>query len=593
MSDIKQSHLRVKDLTSPHDLDGASTQELTALADDVRAFLLDNISQTGGHIGANLGTVELSIALHAVFQSPAEPIVWDTGHQGYTHKLLTGRADMFPSLNTYGGMNRFVTRTESEHDVVEASHAGTSISIASGMALARRMKGEGGRVVAVIGDSALAEGLALEALNHVAVEDMDLTIVINDNGYAISPGFGGLHEAFQNPDGQARRLFEAWSLPYIGPVNGHDIGALKEAFSEARSAKGVNLVHVKTVKGMGWPPADTHPLRMHFSFPFDVETGQSCLPAPAPSYQDVVAAVVLEEMERDEMITCITPSTLYATGLTPAFEKYPARCFDPGMEEQHALTMAVGMALGGMKPVVAYQATFLQRAFDQMFHDVCFMAPPMLMLSYRSGFAGYDNPTHHGVYDLSYLRGLPNLKILYPKDRHEAERMVRDQLHDLLGPVLILMPYGPVVDFDPSVKDETAEEFAQPQLVQAGQDVMIVAVGHKFEAARSAMEQLRSKGCDVGLINLRCLKPLPVDGLLKHLDGVKHVVSVEEYVRDGGVGSAMAEMISDLGLPCELLRIALPTVFIEPGSNAELETAYGLDAPGILGQIHARWEDLA
>lgn len=589
MTEAKQTRLTVQSITSPRDLDGLDTSQLQDLAADVCTFLLENISKTGGHIGANLGTVELSIALHAVFHSPDEPIVWDTGHQGYTHKLLTGRAALFPTLNTYGGMNRFVTRTESEHDVVEASHAGTSISIACGMALARRMQGDGRRVVAVIGDSALAEGLALEALNHVVAEDMQLTIVINDNGYAISPGFGGLHNAFQDANGRAQKLFEAWGAPYIGPIDGHDVGALVKAFDDAHKRTGVNVVHVKTVKGHGWEPADHHPLRMHFSFPFDPQTGKSSLPPPPQSYQDIAAQVVLDEMAEDDKITCITPSTLYATGLTPAFAKYPSRCFDPGMEEQHALTMAVGMALAGMKPVVAYQATFLQRAFDQMFHDVCFMAPPMLILSYRSGFAGYDNPTHHGVYDVSYLRGLPNLKMLYPKDRHEAARMVHDELHTLVGPVLIMMPYGPVQDFDASVMDESADCFSRPQIIQDADDVMIVAVGHKFAAARDAMMALRTDGVDAGLMNLRYLKPLPEADLLACFKSVRRVVCVEEFVRDGGVGGALSELITDHGLACELLRVALPTAFIEPGSNDELEQAYGLNSAGIVAQIKTRW----
>lgn len=582
----------VESIESPRQLKGLNEESLCHFADDVRRFLLENISQTGGHIGANLGTVELSIALHAVFDSPNEPVIWDTGHQGYTHKLITGRASMFPTLNSYGGMNRFVTSTESEHDVIEASHAGTSISIASGMALARRIRGDERRVVAVIGDSALAEGLALEALNHIAVEDMALTLVINDNGFAISPGFGGLHEALQDNSGKARHLFESWGLSYRGPVDGHDMRALLEAFTLARDEKGVNLIHVKTVKGRGWSPADKHPLRLHFSFPFDKKTGQAVTTPSGPAYQDIAAAVVLEEMEQDEKIVCITPSTLYATGLTPAFEKYPERCFDPGMEEQHALTMSVGLALEGLKPVVAYQSTFLQRAFDQMFHDVCFLSKPILMMGVRSGFAGYDNPTHHGIYDFPYLRGVPNLKILYPKDRHETERMVRDALRSLSGPVLILMPYGPVDDFDPSVMNESPESFARPQILETGQDLVVIAVGNKFVAAREAVERLRADGIDAGLVNLRYLKPLPVDALTDILGRVPRAVTVEEYVRDGGVGGAIAELVSDHEIPCRVLRLASPTAFIEPGSNAELEKKYGLDADGIIASIRERWRDL-
>lgn len=583
--------LSLEFIQNPRQLQGRNAKELSQLADDVRDFLLENISVTGGHIGANLGTVELSIALHTIFDSPNEPVIWDTGHQGYTHKLLTGRAGLFPSLNSYGGMNRFVTRNESEHDLVEASHAGTSISIAAGLAIARRITGDTRRVVAVIGDSALAEGMALEALNHIAVEDIELTLIINDNGYAISPGFGGLHEAMQD-ESRARTLFESWGLNYQGVVDGHDMTALLDAFNQARSGQGVNLVHVKTIKGKGWLPADSHPLRMHFSFPFERETGVSTVNLPGPAYPDIAGGVVLEEMANDKKIVCITPSTLYATGLTPAFEKYPERCFDPGMEEQHAMTMTVGLALGGMKPVVAYQSTFMQRAFDQLFHDVCFMNLPILILGFRSGFAGYDNPTHHGVYDFPYLRTLPNLKILYPKDRYETERMVREQLTGLSAPVLILMPYGPVDDFDDSVLRESRESFSTLQIVTKGKDLTLFVVGNKFAAAKQTVERLRAEGIDAGLVNLRYLKPLPEQALLDIISATNRVVTLEEYVLDGGVGSAIAELVVDNKITKEILRIGLPVTFIEPGSNQELEKKYGLDGEGVYRQIRQRWEAL-
>lgn len=583
--------LSLETIKSPLDLRGHDTKALSGLASEVREFLLDNISATGGHIGANLGTIELTIALHAAFESPSEPIIWDTGHQGYTHKLLTGRAGLFPSLNSYGGMNRFVTRTESEHDLVEASHAGTSISIASGIAMARRINNDKRRVVAVIGDSALAEGMALEALNHVTVEDIELTIVINDNGFAISPGFGGLHEAMQS-ESRARTLFESWGINYHGPVDGHDMTALLDSFNHTKAGSGVNIVHVKTIKGKGWAPADNHPLRMHFSFPFDKGTGAPAVTLPGPAYQDIAAGVVLEEMANDDKIVCITPSTLYATGLTPAFEKYPERCFDPGMEEQHAMTMSVGLALGGMKPVVAYQSTFLQRAFDQVFHDVCFMNKPILMMAFRSGFSGYDNPTHHGVYDFPYLRALPNLKIIYPKDRYETERMVRDQLRNLSSPVLILMPYGPVDDFDDTVLQEPPESFLNLQIVETGKDLTLITVGNKYAAAKEAVEHLRAEGIDAGLVNLRYLKPLPEKALLDIMSTTDRIVTVEEYVRDGGVGSAVVELAADHHVMKPFLRIALPTAFIEPGSNQELEKEYGLDAEGIYQRIREEWEAL-
>jgi len=579
-------------IRGPEDLKDRSPEELQAFADQVRAFLIDRVARTGGHIGANLGTVELTIALHKVFHSPGDALVWDTGHQGYTHKIVTGRAGLFPTLNTYGGMNRFLTRSESVHDPIEASHAGTAVSIALGIALGRRLKGDPRKAIAVVGDGALAEGITFEALNHAAVAGTNLIVVVNDNGYAISPGYGGLHEALQG--GRAAPFFEALGFDYLGPVDGHDVGALVRTLAETRTCSRTPVVHVKTVKGHGWQPADAHPYRAHFSFPFHPATGapRTGDAAPVPGYPEVAARVLGEEMERDGTIVCLTPSTLYATGLEPVFRRFPERCFDPGMEEQHAMTLTVGLALEGLKPVIAYQSTFLQRAFDQLLHDVCFMNLPTLVLSYRSGFSGYDNPTHHGIYDFAWLRGLPNLRLLYPKDRHEAERMVRDSLRGLEGPTMVLMPYGPADDFDPGVLEEDADSFAAPQVVREGSDLLLLTVGHKYGVAHDVVSSLRLLGVDGGLVNLRRLKPLPAERLVELCERYPRLVTLEEGVLDGGVGSAIASLVTDHGLDCDVLRLGLPCTFVEPGSNAELAAAYGLDAAGVQKAILRRWVEL-
>lgn len=569
------------DFELPENLRDCPLAELDQLASKVRSFLLDNISQTGGHIGANLGTVELTIALHRVFRSPQEPLLFDTGHQGYTHKLLTGRADLFPSLNSYGGMNRFLTPDESPHDLIEASHAGTAISIGLGMALARKLSGNRSPVVAVVGDSALVEGSSLEALNHAVVEDSPLILVINDNGYAISPGFGGLHEVLSAGEPRSRPFFESLGMRYFGPVDGHDIGALIDALDEARQPGAMPIVHVKTIKGKGWSPADNHPFRMHFSFPFDQATGAPLSSAaPARTYADVAAASVEIAMEQDDRIVCITPSTLYATGLAGVFKRYPERCFDPGMEEQHALSMTVGLALEGHIPVIAYQSTFMQRAFDQLLHDVCFSNSPTLILSVRSGFSGYDNPTHHGLYDIAYLRPLPNLRILYPKDGEELAAMISTTLLDIRGPVMIMMPYGPLHDYGGPGGCNPWE----PELALEGKDTLILTVGNKYGAAREAAERHGA-----GLVNLRCLKPLPEQRLLELMAPYPRLVSVEEAVLDGGIGSSLAGLLADRGDSRELLRIGLPCAFVEPGSNEELCRNYGLDADGISAAINRRW----
>jgi 1-deoxy-D-xylulose-5-phosphate synthase len=578
---------------TPARVKSASFKELDELAAKIHQFLIESNAVTGGHIGANLGTIELSLALHHVFESPEDKIIWDTGHQGYTHKIVTGRADRFRTLNTFGGMSRFITKTESEHDIIEASHGGTSISVALGIALAKALKGDTRSTVAVIGDGSLAEGLALEALNHAAVAPhTNLVIVINDNGYAISPGFGGLHNYLQSlrPGAQEpEQFFTSLGLDYIGPIDGHDIEAMAKAFERAKESTQIPVVHVKTEKGHGWKPADGHPYRLHFSFPFDPQTGKAREGSAYVGYQDVAAGVIGEEMERDQRIVAITPSTLYASGLQPIFKKFPDRCFDPGMEEQHALTMTVGFAIERYKPVIVFQSTFLQRAFDQLVHDVCFGNLPTLILAVRSGFAGYDNPTHHGIFDFAYWRGLPNLRVMYPKDRYELERMVRSELRDLTGPTIIAMPYGPVDEFDRAVLDEPASAFARPQVVTAGTDMTIVAVGHKFAVARDAAERLRAKGIDCGLVNLRHLKPLPEDALVEILGPIPRVVTIEEGVLDGGVGSAIATLVVDRRLECEVLRLGVPCAFVAPGSQDELCKIHGLDVEGVLKRVGEFW----
>lgn len=583
--------LTPENIREPAELKALDLVELTRFAEDVRRFLLANVALTGGHIGANLGTVELTLALHRVFESPRDALLFDTGHQGYTHKIVTGRAARFPTLNRYGGLNRFLSRAESVHDPIEASHAGTSISMALGLALARKLSHDDSYVVAVIGDGSLAEGLALEGLNHAAVEKTGLVLVLNDNGYAISPGFGALHEALQH--GRGRAFFEALGLEYIGPIDGHDLGALLPALERAKHCARLPVVHARTTKGKGWAPADRHPFRAHFSFAFDPLSGESRVPAPARAYPDVVAAVVLEEMARDADLVCLTPSTLYATGLAGVFATYPERCFDPGMEEQHALTLAAGLALGGKKPVLAYQSTFFQRAFDQLMHDLCFLNRPALLLLYRSGFAGYDNPTHHGIYDLAYLRGVPNLRLCYPKDRYEAERMVREELRALAGPTAILMPYGPAEELDDTVLLETPESFALPEVDYIGHELVLCTVGNRYGAALEAVEALRARGVDAGLVNLRYLKPLPEAFLAEELRGAKRIVTLEEGVLEGGVGSALTALAADHGLLAQWLRIGLPCTFIEPGSNSELARIHRLDGPGVLERIVARWPELA
>lgn len=566
--DPRWNHKLVKSLTC---------QELDGLAADIRKFLIEKISNTGGHIGANLGVVELTIALHSEFSSPDEPIIFDTGHIGYTHKILTGRANLFQSLNTYGGMSRFITPTESQHDLIEASHAGTAISVAFGISKARKLANNEKWTIAFVGDSAMAEGSSFEAINHASVEETKLLIVLNDNGYAISPGFGALHNALQAQGSSARWFFESLGIRYFGPIDGHNIKELKNTIKEAKKTSKVPLIHVKTEKGKGLAAASAHPFKMHFSLPFDLKNGEvKTSSAPAKTFPDVAGNVLLEAMHNDKKIVCLTPSTIYATGLAEVFSRFPERCIDPGMAEQHTLSMTVGLALEGYRPVIAYQSTFLQRAFDQLIHDVCFSNLPILILSMRSGFSGYDNPTHHGIYDISFMRALPNLKILYPRNKVELEAMMKSSLDNIKSPTVIMMPYGDLVDDE----EYFSGQVDAPEQCRVGSNAVILTVGNKFKECAEVADEL-----DLGLVNIRRLKPLPCFELLEIFKRYSAVITVEEAVLDGGVGSSIAAMLSDNGLQKKILRIGLPAKFIEAGSNKKLCEVYGLDSAGIQASI--------
>lgn len=574
----------------PQGIKRLSRTELDALVKEIRAFLIDSISRTGGHIGANLGVVELTVALHRYFSSPATPFFFDTGHQGYTHKLLTGRKALFATLNQYGGMNRFLSPKESAYDPFEVSHAGTAISVGLGSAIAKAHRGDSAPVVCVVGDSALAEGVAFEGLNHAAVEAVRMIVVINDNGYAISPGFGALHNALQSAKGKkAREFFEALGASYHGPIDGHSLDRLSECFEGLPITPGLQIVHVKTVKGYGWPPSDQHPYRMHFSFPFDPETGSPRLtPAPKTGFPELVAEVVDKHMETHPNSVCVTPSTLYATGLSPIFEKYPERCFDPGMEEQHALSMAVGFALQDLLPIIAFQSTFLQRAFDQLIHDVAFTNKPCLILSYRCGFSGYDNPTHHGIYDIAYLSPIPNLDIYYPKDGPEAQRMVATLLENVDKPTMVMMPYGPAQDL--GIDPNERESVLSPETLKQGEDLLMIAVGNKVAACLNAAERLEARGIKSSVVNIRQLKPLPEKAIKELLASHDKVVTVEEAILSGGFGHGINSIAVCLPDPRpRLLNLGLPTIFVEAGSNQELEEAYGLNGEGICRNIQQEW----
>lgn len=569
-------------------------EALAGIAASIREFLTENISRTGGHIGANLGVVELTIALHYVFDSPHDRLVFDTGHQGYTHKVITGRAGMFPTLNTFGGMNRFLTRQESKHDVIDATHAGTSISTAAGIAWALRMSGSPHRVVAVIGDGSMVEGLAFEGVNFVAGSGLDLVVVLNDNGMAIAPNVGGIRNLTSGGGWEAtsRCCFEGLGFQYVPVPDGHDIPALVAALREARGRRGPVLVHVKTEKGRGLSCAKSHPYKMHFSMPFDPETGAGASPTVAGLTYAVVAAEQLRHSLRtDDRVCVITPATPYASSLDALLAEFPERVFDVGMAEQHAVTMACGLALEGMKPVVCLQTTFMQRSFDQLLHDSCYMNLPVTFLGVRSGFAGYDGPTHHGLYDIPYLRSLPSMQVMYPLDSQDLREIIARRLESPVGPMVILYPYEPIPQPEPVLG---ARERDGVSVVAEGRDGAILCLGNRLAAASQLRELLsREHGADFGVVCVRAIKPLPRARIMELCASAHRVVTLEEGTLPGGFGSLVCETLCDGGVQASLLRSGVEDCFVPAGSKEECGKECGLEAYQVLRRIMLRWPELA
>lgn len=583
----------IQSIKSPRDIKGCTVAELEALAAEIRRFLIDSCAKTGGHIGANLGVIELTIAIHYVFDSPKDQIVWDTSHQVYTHKILTGRASMFPTLNSFHGMARFVRREENIHDIMDASHGGTSISTAVGLSKAKEMMGSNETVITVIGDGSLVEGMAWEALNHAATLKSNMIIVINDNGMAIAKNVGGIAKLFSNTNWQQKCLqfFGALGFNYFSEPEGHNIGRLIGSLKKIKDGPRPAILHVKTEKGHRLKGAQKHPYKMHFSAPFDpwtLKVGKT----PKVTYGKIAGDALYEVMREDTSIVTIFPATPYASYVERCLAEFPDRTIDVGMAEQHALCFGTGLALNGIKPVICYQATFMQRAMDQIIHDACFMDLPVTLMVVRSGFAGYDGPTHHGIFDLPYLRSFPNLKIFYPKDRFELRRIIRERL---LGkpkhPMAILYPYEPLIKDE--IEDiESLGEFTKAQVIGNGRDGLILTVGNRIRTARKLQTALNSEGISFAIVNIRWLKPLPKEQLLELLSSVPKAVTLEEYILNGSFGSSIAELICDYGLKVELLRSGIDDTFVEAGTKEELDKAYGIDTESLLISMRKRWSDL-
>ena len=614
----------LKTLASPAELKHLSPAELTRLAGEIRDEIIATVSENGGHLASSLGVVELTIALHRVLSAPEDKILWDVGHQAYAHKLLTGRLERFSTLRQLEGISGFPKRQESVYDCFDVGHASTSISAALGMAAARDILGGKEKIVAVIGDGSLTGGLAFEGLNQAGHLKKDLIIVLNDNEMSISPNVGAVSsflnrkmtsETFVRIRKETKKilsnipgvgkdllhlvrkaeeslkgfltpgmLFEAFGFQYIGPLDGHRIDVLIETLNNVSRLKGPILVHVLTRKGKGYPPAETNPSLFHGVGPFDRATGEVKEAKGEPSsYTSVFGKTLIEMAEKDKRIVAITAAMVEGTGLKEFSRLFPERFYDVGIAEQHAVTFSAGLASQGLRPIVAIYSTFLQRAYDSVVHDVCLQNLPVTFALDRGGLVGSDGPTHQGIFDLTYLRHIPNLTVMVPRNEIELQRaMVTAKDHP--GPFAYRYPRGPVDGVTlPGPPEPVA--IGRGEKLEEGNDGVIFAVGITVRPALLAADQLEKEGIRLAVVDPRFVKPLDRDLLCAEAARTGVVITVEENVLPGGFGSAVLELMEEEGLSPKLLRIGLPDTFIEQGSQKELRSLYGIDADGIARRI--------
>lgn len=609
-------------VNSPQDLRALPQTRLPELAQQLRAFLIHSVSTTGGHLAAGLGTVELTLALHYVFNTPQDRLVWDVGHQTYPHKIITGRRQQMPSLRQKNGLAGFPKREESEYDAFGTGHSSTSISAALGMSIAAQQTGSHAKTVAIIGDGAMTAGMAFEALNHAGDCGADLLVILNDNDMSISPNVGGLSNhltrllsgnlySTMREGGKkvlehmppvwelARRteehvkgmvapgtLFEELGFNYFGPVDGHDLDALIPILKNLSTQKGPRFLHIVTQKGKGYPPAENNPGKYHGVSSFDPATGQSASPAKAssPSYTEIFSAWLCDMAAEDERLIGITPAMREGSGLVKFSEQYSERYFDVGIAEQHAVTLAAGMACDGLKPVVAIYSTFLQRAYDQLIHDVALQNLPVVFAIDRAGIVGADGPTHTGAYDISYLRCIPNMVIMTPADEAETRAMLTTAfLHD--GPSAVRYPRGkgPGVSVDNTLR---GIEFGKAEVCRQGKQTALLVFGSLLESAREVAETL-----DATLVNMRFVKPLDEDTLLAIAGSHDTLITLEDNAIAGGAGSAVSECLHAHGFGKNLLQLGFPDEFIEQGASNELLHDWGLDRDGLLQRIQQHLND--
>jgi 1-deoxy-D-xylulose-5-phosphate synthase len=611
-------------LTSPADLRKLSLTELEQLAGEIRDELVGTVAITGGHLASNLGVVELTLALHRVFDTPRDRIVWDVGHQAYTHKLLTGRRDRFCSLRQADGLSGFPKREESEYDCFDVGHASTSISAALGLACARDAQGGSEKVVAVIGDGSLTGGLAFEGLNQAGHLKKDLIVILNDNEMSISPNVGAMSSFLSRKMTSdlfvrfkretqnllthlpgfgrelvnlARRaedslkgfltpgmLFEAFGFDYVGPIDGHNLAELEETLGNVARLKGPSLVHVVTKKGKGYAPAEANPSVFHGVGPFDAQTGEIAKkPKAPPSYTSIFGRTLVEMAERDSRVIAITAAMIEGTGLQTFAERFPERFFDVGIAEQHAVTFAAGLACHGQRPVVAIYSTFMQRAYDNVVHDVCLQNLPVTFAMDRGGLVGADGPTHHGVFDYSYLRHIPNLTFMVPRDEVQLRRALATALAHQ-GPFAFRYPRGESYGL-PLAEEIMPVPIGQGEKLRDGDAGVIFALGTMVGEAMNAAAELAKEGLELAVVDACYLKPLDRTLLMAEAQRTGFVVTCEENVLQGGFGSAVLELFEETAVTARVLRIGLPDAFVEQGTQQELRARHGIDAAGITRRV--------
>ena len=608
-----------------NDIKKIRKEDLSVLAQEIREFLIRTISVTGGHLGSNLGAVELTMALHLALTLPEDKIIWDVGHQSYTHKILTGRKDGFESLRQFHGLSGFPKRKESDCDVFDTGHSSTSISAGLGLVKARDITGGKHMIVSVIGDGSLTGGMAYEALNNAAKQETNFIIILNDNKMSISENVGGvskylnnirtasgyldlkkgIYDALQGTKrgdstiSRIRRakssfkqlvipgmLFEDMGITYLGPVDGHDISSMVSVINDAKRIEGPVMIHVLTLKGKGYEPAERHPARFHGAEPFDIGTGIPSHPRTAANYTDIFSTVMCKLGQRDRKIVAITAAMPDGTGLKRFHNMYPERFFDVGIAEEHAVTFAAGLAAGGLKPIVAVYSSFLQRAYDQILHDVCIQDLPVVFAIDRAGLVGSDGETHQGIFDYTYLSGIPNMHVCAPKNKWELSDMMKFAV-SLGRPIAVRYPRGTAYV---GLKDHRAPiELGKAEWIYREKEIALLAVGSMVKTAEEVRNLLKEKGYGVSLVNARFVKPLDEEAVREACEGHELIVTMEENVACGGYGEKVLDYMNRSGYRNRLVNIAIPDAYVEHGNVELLKQEIGIDAGSIVKRI---WEVL-